>query len=160
MKTKLISFALGLLTCSLTSFAQQSSISSGGDASGSGGTVAYSVGQVVYTANTTPEGTVARGVQQPYEIFEITGIDDMKLSSSISVFPNPVSNILILEMDDFPASELTYQLFDLQGKLLISNEINDRQTQIDITELPLASYILRVVKDRKNIQSFKIIKNQ
>ena len=43
----------GLLWAGLAQ-AQESANASGGDATGSGGTVAYSVGQVVYTTNTTP----------------------------------------------------------------------------------------------------------
>jgi hypothetical protein len=39
----------------------------GGEATGSGGSVSYSVGQVVYTTNTGINGSVAQGVQQPYE---------------------------------------------------------------------------------------------
>jgi len=43
--------------------AQDSTNSSGGNATGSGGTVAYSVGQVVYTTNTGTNGSLAQGVQ-------------------------------------------------------------------------------------------------
>ena len=49
--------------------AQESANSSGGDATGSGGTIAYSIGQVVYTTNTGSNGSVAKGVQHAYEIF-------------------------------------------------------------------------------------------
>lgn len=47
----IILIATGMLWVSLAQ-AQESVNTSGGDASGSGGTVAYSVGQVVYTTNT------------------------------------------------------------------------------------------------------------
>jgi hypothetical protein len=48
--------------------AQESPTSTGGDATGAGGSSSYSVGQVVYTTATGINGSVAQGVQQAYEI--------------------------------------------------------------------------------------------
>ena len=59
--------------------AQESVNASGGNAIGSGGTVAYSIGQVVYTANTDASGTVSQGAQQTYEIFTV-GIKETELN--------------------------------------------------------------------------------
>ena len=39
---------------------------SGGNATGSGGTVSYTVGQIVYVTDTGNTGSVIQGVQQPY----------------------------------------------------------------------------------------------
>jgi len=69
----------------------------GGDASGSGGTVAYSVGQIVYTTNTGNTGSVAQGVEQAYEISSV-GIKETALNISLSVFPNPTSDFLTLKV--------------------------------------------------------------
>ena len=49
--------------------AQESPTAAGGEATGSGGTASYSIGQVVYTTNTGTNGSVAQGVQQPFVIF-------------------------------------------------------------------------------------------
>lgn len=69
MKNNKKTVALLLLGFGITTAqAQQATTATGGNASGSGGPVAYSVGQVVYTTNTSSNGSVAQGVQQPYEI--------------------------------------------------------------------------------------------
>jgi hypothetical protein len=47
--------------------AQEANTAAGGNASGSGGTAAYSVGQIVYSTQTGANGTVAEGVQQTYD---------------------------------------------------------------------------------------------
>ena len=62
--------ALSCLFFSFTTFviAQEAPTTSGGDATGSGGSVAFSIGQVVYVTNTGSTGTEAEGVQQPYEV--------------------------------------------------------------------------------------------
>jgi hypothetical protein len=58
-----------LLGLGLTALQAQEVIpASGGDASGGGSSVSCSYGQMVYSINTGTNGSVAEGVQQPYEI--------------------------------------------------------------------------------------------
>ncbi|HVA99210.1 MAG TPA: T9SS type A sorting domain-containing protein, partial [Bacteroidia bacterium] len=129
----------------------------GGNASGSGGTVAYSVGQVVYTTNSDSTGSVSQGVQQAYEIYTV-GIKETKLTISLSVFPNPTANNLTLQVQDYNNKKLSYQLFDMQGKLLSSETIAGAKTQINMSGLPTATYFVHVIEDNKKVQTFKIIK--
>lgn len=51
--------------------AQESTNASGGDAKDTDGSVAYSIGQVLYTVNSTSEGIVGKGVQQRYEMAKV-----------------------------------------------------------------------------------------
>lgn len=139
--------------------AQESANASGGDATGSGGTVAYSVGQVVYTTNTGSSGSVAQGVQHAYEIFTI-GIKETALNISLIAFPNPTIDNLTLQISDYTNEKLSYQLFDMQGKLLNNGQVVAKQTQINMKSLPSATYFINVVnQENEKVQSFKIIKN-
>lgn len=148
----------GLLWAGLAQ-AQESVNTSGGDATGSGGTVAYSVGQVVYTTNTGSTGSVAQGVQHAYEIF-ILSIKETELSISLSAFPNPTTENLTLQISDYNNEKLSYKLFDMQGKQLSNGQIEAQQTQINMTILPVATYVINVVNQQnKQVQSFKVIKN-
>ncbi|MCZ2276321.1 MAG: T9SS type A sorting domain-containing protein [Bacteroidia bacterium] len=150
--------ATGLLWTSLAQ-AQESVNATGGDATGSGGTVAYSVGQVAYTTNTDASGTVSQGVQQAYEIFTV-GIKETELNIPLSVFPNPTTHNLTLQISDYHNEKLSYQLFDMQGKLLNSGQVTSQQTQINTANLPAATYFIDVVsQENKKVQSYKIIKN-
>ncbi|MFZ4543028.1 MAG: T9SS type A sorting domain-containing protein [Saprospiraceae bacterium] len=147
-----------LLTAVITQ-AQQSINSSGGNAKGSGGTLTYSVGQTVYTINKGIGGSAAQGVQHAYEILTV-GSKDIELDISISVYPNPTEDKLTLQVEDYHRYNLLYQLLDLQGKLLESTALISNQTQIDMHNLPAATYFLNVVNGgNKKVQSFKIIKN-
>ena len=68
-KKKLILFVVILLLIHLTGLqAQEAITASGGNASGSNGTVSYSVGQVAYTTISGVNGIVPIGVQQTYTI--------------------------------------------------------------------------------------------
>ncbi len=65
--------AILLLGLGLTGLQAQTSVNAtGGNASGSGGSASYSAGQVVYTTHTGANGSVAEGVQQPFETLQIT----------------------------------------------------------------------------------------
>jgi len=158
-KFKLIVIVLaGLLWSSLVK-AQVSANASGGDAIGSGGTVAYSIGQVVYITNTGSNGAVAQGVQQAFEFFTM-GIGDTDLDISLTAFPNPTTENLTLQISNYNNEALSYQLFDMQGKQLSNGPITAHQTQIPMNRLPAATYFLSVVnQENKKVQSFKIIKN-
>ena len=60
---------LSLVLCLLSTktFAQTSLNTAGGEAIGAGGSLSFSVGQIVYTYNADATRTVAQGVQQPFE---------------------------------------------------------------------------------------------
>lgn len=154
-KTKLCAMLLGI---GITAQAQQATNAVGGDASGSGGTVAYSIGQVFYTTNTNASGTVNQGVQQPHEIFTV-GINKTELSISLLAFPNPTVNNLTLQIQDYHNKKLLYHLYDVQGKLLNSGQVTTQQTLINTDHLPSSTYILNITQQNKTIESFKIIKN-
>ena len=148
----------GLLWAGLAQ-AQESANTSGGDATGTGGAVAYSVGQVVYTTNTGTNGSVAQGVQNAYEIYSV-GIKETAMNISLTAFPNPTTENLTLQISDFNNEKLMYQLFDMQGKQLSNGQITAQQTQINMNSLPVATYFINVVnQENKKVQSFKIIKN-
>jgi hypothetical protein len=153
--------ALLLLGLGLTGLQAQESVNAtGGNASGSGGSASYSVGQVVYTTNTGTNGSVSQGVQQPYEISVVTGIEEAKgINLSVSAYPNPTTDYLTLSISEFEISNLTYQLYDISGKLLQSEKITGNQTNIVMSNLVPANYFVKVIAGNQLIKEFKIIKN-
>jgi len=139
--------------------AQEAVLATSGEASGSGGTVSYSVGQVVYTTNTGANGSVASGVQQPYEITIITGIELPEINLELSAFPNPTTDFLNLKIGNYEHEKLSYQLYDMQGKLLEDKDIVESGTTIKMQSLPTSTYFLQVTDMQKLVKTFKIIKN-
>lgn len=151
----LLTFTFYLSTVS----AQESINATGGNASGSGGSANYSVGQVVYTTNTGTNGSVAQGVQQPYEISVVIGIEEAGINLSVSAYPNPTSDYLILDIPDFSLYPFTFHLYDMNGKLLQTKKLTEQKTQIDMSSYVPAIYFVRVTKENKSVKEFKIIKN-
>ena len=152
--------AVLLLGLGLTGLQAQESVNAtGGNASGSGGSASYSVGQVVYTTTTGTTGSVAQGVQQPYEISVVTGIEDAKgINLSVTAYPNPTTDYLTLRIDEFEISNLSFQLYDMSGKLLQSEKLTGSQTSIVMSNLVPATYFVRVINEKQSVKEFKIIK--
>ena len=153
--------ALLLLGLGLTGLQAQTSVNAtDGDVSGSGGSVSYSVGQVVYTTHTGTSGSVAEGVQQPYEISVVTGLEEAQsINLSVTAYPNPTTDYLTLRIDEFEISNLSFQLYDMNGKLLQNEKITGNQTSIVMSNLLPATYFVKVIQGNKEVKTFKIIKN-
>lgn len=151
------------LIFSLTAIhAQQAIPASGGNASGTGGSSSYTVGQTVYTTNTGTNGSVAQGVQQPFEISVVTGIDEAKgINLTFSAYPNPTTDILKLTVessDSYSLSTLTISLYDINGNLIENKGLESNETQIDMSKLTAATYFLNVLNDNKLVKTFQIVK--
>jgi len=162
MKYKRLKFcAVLLLGLGLAGLQAQTSVNvTGGNASGSGGSASYSVGQFVYQTHTGTSGSVSEGVQQPYEISVVTGLEEAKgINLSVSAYPNPATDYLTLKVKDFELSNLHFQLYDMSGKLLRSEKITGNQTSIVISNLVPATYFVKVIQNNKEVKTFKIIKN-
>ena len=138
--------------------AQEAVVTTGGNAAGSSGAISYTVGQVAYTTNTGSNGSVAQGVQQPFEIQTVLGMDNFNINLQMSVYPNPTTNYLQLEVKNMDFSYLSYQLFDLNGRLIANQKITSETSTIPMEQLPTAVFLLKVVDNNKEIKTFKIIK--
>ena len=152
--------AVLLLGLGLTGLQAQESVNAtGGDASGSGGSVSYSVGQITYQTHTGINGSVAEGVQQPYEISVVSAIEQtIGINLSVAAYPNPTTDKLILSVDEFDLSNLSYQLYDINGKVLHIKRITSNQTSIKMGDLMPATYFVKVTQNNKEVKTFKIIK--
>ena len=140
--------------------AQNAIPASGGNATGSGGSVSYTVGQVVYITNTGTNGTLAQGVQQPYEISVVTVIKEYNdILLECLVYPNPSTDFVILKTRNYEVENLSYQLWDINGKLIYDKKADGVETYIPMGNLMSATYFLKVIYRQKEVKTFKIIKN-
>ena len=141
-------------------FAQSSVNTAGGDGSGNGGSVSFSIGQPIYQTRSGSNGSAAEGVQQPYEISVLSVSEGVAgINLLVQAYPNPTTDYLTIDILDFEISNLTYQLYDIQGKLIQNEQIISSQTNVVMRNLVPATYIIKVIQKNKELKSFKIIKN-
>ncbi len=162
MHNKLLKFSTVLLLGSvLTGLQAQTSVNAaGGNVSGSGGSIRFSIGQAVYTTNIGTGGSVIQGVQQPYEISVVTAVKEARgINLTVSAYPNPAVSCLTLQVNCCEFSDLHYQLYDMQGKLIQEERITGPRTNIVMENLLPATYFLKIIKEKTEFKTFKIIKN-
>lgn len=139
--------------------AQQAVVTAGGKATGSTGSASYSVGQVFYAPIKSFGGIVEPGVQQSYAVTLINSVEDAPaIDLVLSVYPNPVTESLQLTVDDTVSTAYSYQLFSLNGQLIVADRIRSGVQFIPVSSLAAGTYILKVSSDNKELKSFRIIK--
>ena len=108
-------------------------------------------------------GTLNQGSNVPLQnnalcTLGVEDFDDEK--GSVSFFPNPVKTEATLKWDlNYPVDN--YQLFDLQGQLLLEKKLPPKITETTITmeHLPQGIYLLKLWSNNELITYFKVIKN-
>jgi hypothetical protein len=151
---------LFLYTLPIVMYSQDTTPASGGNASGTGGSVSYTTGQIVYTTNTGTNGSLSQGVQQPYEISVVTGIEESSdISLAIVVYPNPAKDFIRLKIVTPDVENISYQFYDINGSLIIGNKVVGPETDISIQNISPSTYFLKVNDKNKVLKTFKIIKN-
>lgn len=160
VQNKIVVWVLFIVSIGVTPlWAQNGVVPAGGEASGSGGSVSYTLGQMSYLPLDGTNGSVAQGVQQPYEIFVVTGIEQAAgIDLNLSVYPNPATDFLILKTGNLEMSNLYYYLYDNNGILLENKVIIEDQTMVAMNRFSSAIYYLKVVQNNQEIKVFKIIK--
>ena len=150
-----------MLLFSASTFAQQALKCGGGDAAGAGGSASFTVGQIFYTTEYGEGGSFAQGVQQPFEIWVVTSVDDFgDINLTTTVYPNPTVQTLNLRVEGVDFEGVYYQLYDLSGRLLKSDKVSSSVTRLDMSQLAASTYLLIVFHKNREIKSFKILKNQ
>jgi hypothetical protein len=105
--------------------------------------VAYSDGGVSWEATVMKYDSVYDGIN------ELQG-------SGIKLYPNPATDKITVETSATPAiNQLT--IMDLNGQELITRQITEPKTQIDISSLPSGVYFVRLTKD-KTVEVGKFVK--
>lgn len=146
-----------LLISGISGFGQSNTVSAGGDAEGSNGSVSYSIGQIFYISAEGENGNINQGVQQPYDAEIITGIEHEQIRAII--YPNPTLGQIQLQFDTDSYSNCKAELIDGAGKL-VGVQTNLSSNNIFSLEMaPNGIYTLTVYRNEKLIKSFRIVKN-
>lgn len=161
MKNKVcFSFLFSLVFIVSNLHAQDAFVSAGGKAVGVGGSMCYTVGQIIFEPMIGSNGTIIPGVQQPFEISIVNTIESYdKFTLTTSVYPNPVKDELQLIIENESISNYVYKIFDIRGNLVIHQKIETNKTIIDMSNFASSVYILKIVIDNKEVITYKIVKN-
>ena len=139
--------------------AQNGTTAAGSEATGTTGTVSFSVGLVDYVAYNNSTVSVNQGIQQAYEIFSVVGVQTPNPKFNLSLYPNPTTNFITLSIDAAHIKNLSYKVYDITGKQITLQKINSTTTQISMEELLVTTYFVSVFSTEGIVKTFRIIKH-
>ena len=149
-----------VLMTGIGAYAQSAVSASGGESLGSGGSASYTIGQTFYSTNVITNGQISEGVQQAYEIYDVTEVQNLFTADILlSAYPNPTSDFLTLRIDGDYIDGLDCTMYDISSKEIMEWQISSSETSIDMQSLPSATYFVRVTKEKNEVKTFKIVKN-
>jgi hypothetical protein len=158
-KRKILSIFFLLGFCIAIVQGQETIPATGGNASGGGGSVSYTVGQILCSTISGLNGSVVQGVQQPYEISVVTAIQNTEdINLECLVYPNPTRGLtkLVFKTHDF--ENLRFRLYDINGMLLQDKKVESMETEISLENLSPSVYFLKVYNNNLEVKVFKIVK--
>ncbi len=156
-----------VITCGILLFSlngiilsQQTIAASGGTGSSTGGSVSYTVGQVVCNVVLGSGGSSLQGVQVPYEIYVLSSTEEGDaVQLTCKVFPNPVVEKLFLLINGNNTSDMKYLLYDMNGRLLRKEDIRQNEVILPFNAYKSGVYVLRIMMKDSEIKTYKIVKH-
>ena len=143
-----------------SAFGQQVIGATGGDIVGTSYTLSFTTGEVAIQTFTGGGYILNQGFQQP--TYTITSIEDNAPLSELSVFPNPTTGLITIEMKEYKGSALSFILYDLKGQEVFRKESSVGsyiKFDLDLAALSQGVYLLRVVSENQPYKTLKIVKN-
>ncbi len=113
--------------------------------------------QINYQHNLLRAATYGRGLWESH-LYSVVGVDEeLKPEKKLKVYPNPVSDVLKVEMPQSSAA-YTIQAFNVNGELVLEKQVgNLPQANINVSALTRGVYHIRVVNN-KQVWSASFIK--
>ncbi|MBN1159273.1 MAG: T9SS type A sorting domain-containing protein [Bacteroidales bacterium] len=139
-----------LLSCALgvsTALAQEIVSSGGAYHQNADASLSWTVGEPLTETLATGSITLTQGFHQGRIL--ATSIGDFAADAlKMQVYPNPAVYSLFLKVEGADFSVLQYKLFDIEGKILLTENIRSDMTEIDLESYPAGSYILRITTNK------------
>ena len=146
----------GTLTLSLNSLGQEVVSTQGDSYTNASGSIDFTIGEVVI--NTVTDGTndLTQGFHQTN--WNFLGVEDFAPNYEAIIFPNPTEDVLNIRTSAF--ENVTYTLYDAQGKLVMQDKLSAEQTPIQVSQLAPGNYSITLSNGTQELKTFKLIKQQ
>jgi len=149
--------ALLLLSLITTlSVSAQEVVSTQGDSYSNGsGSIDFTLGEVIIATGTDGTNDLTQGFHQTN--WNFLGLEDYAPDYEATIFPNPTQDVLNIRTSSF--ENVTYTLYDAQGKIVLQDKLFAAQTHIQVSQIAPGSYSLTLNNQSQNLKTFKLIKH-
>lgn len=91
-----------------------------------------------------------------YEYTARVGIFEAKTADKLTLYPNPATDFVVLE--DLK-TDAQIELYDVLGKLILTQKANEKTVKIDISTLNKGLYLVKIRTENEGLQLGKFVKN-
>ena len=134
--------------------AQEVVSSQGESYSNASANIDFTLGEVIIATGTDGTNDLTQGFHQTN--WNFLGVEDFAPNYEAIIFPNPTEDILNIRTSTF--ENVTYTLYDAQGKLVMQDILSAEQTPIQVSQLAPGSYSLTLNNQTQNLKTFKLVK--
>lgn len=139
-----------------TSISAQEVVSTQGDSySNANGNIDFTIGEVIIDTGTDGTYDITQGFHQTN--WNFVGVEEHIPDYEATIFPNPTEDVLNIRTSEF--DNVTYSLFDGNGKLVMQDRLTAEQTPIEVSNLAPGYYTLTLINQNQKLKSFKLIKH-
>ena len=92
-----------------------------------------------------------------YIIDEITDLEDTQ-GSELLIYPNPFEKKLVIQISK-GAAIFSFKINGIDGKVILSDQINNTVTNLDTNELLPGVYLFQAIDSTIGIRIYRIIKH-
>jgi hypothetical protein len=152
-------FILTMFLCSSAAglTAQEAVTASGNQTQNSSAQICWTIGEPIIETISDSNNELTQGLHQTY--LEVTAIGEVQEANySIAAFPNPATEYVEITVDRDSPKNLSFQLFDSNGRLLLEETIKSNRAIVKTAELSPAVYFITIKENQNTIQTFQILK--
>ncbi len=145
---------------SSTTFSQGNTVSGGSAGSGTRGNSSFAIGQVFHFTLTNKTTSNSKEVQKALKESTLKNENRSDFLLDVTLFPNPTTANVVLKINNVPIQEFDFLLYDLVGRFIMKQKVTNKETIIRMDQLVDAIYVLKINRNNREVQTFKIIKKQ
>ena len=120
--------------------------------------LSYTIGEVVTDLgrDTVNNVDLTQGFQQSY--ISIVSVEDHDLDIDIMIYPNPAVDYLNVIVSNIDKAN-NYFMYDMSGKLIRQERINDKEFKIGFNTLSTGNYMLVFTDNDRRLKTIKVQKS-
>ena len=145
---------LGMLFLGPIIFAQEVISSQGESFTNTSGSIDFTIGEAVIFTGTDGNNTITQGFHQTN--WNLVEVIDYASNYEAIIYPNPSSEEIHVKTNDY--DNTSYTLYDLNGKIVLENLLNQNISIIKVKQLAPGKYTLTLRRDKQLLKTFKLIK--
>jgi hypothetical protein len=133
--------------------------SAGNSFTGSTIGISWNLGEVMTATFSGADYMFSQGFHQDFSAAPITSSSIVHATGSVSIYPNPVSDLLNISYEGNGNVQHQVQILTLDGRLLLETNYNTRHV-VNLETYPSGYYIINLIDENKRVlETSKLVKH-